>query len=128
MRGLIIKPEPLSRIFAGRKVLEIRGTRTNIRGKILLIQSGSGMIVGSCTLVDCLGPLTIRQYRKFAPKIGLRPSEVGYRLPYTRTFGWLISDAKRFKKPIEFRNPPGAVVWVRVPDSPCLSSFTGKSE
>ena len=45
-RGLIIKKKWLDKIFAKKKVWEIRSSPTNIRGRIFLIQSGSGMVVG----------------------------------------------------------------------------------
>ena len=53
-RGLIIKGKWLDKIFAKKKVWEIRSSPTNIRGRIFLIQSGSGMVVGECNIVDCI--------------------------------------------------------------------------
>ena len=53
-RGLIIKGKWLDKIFAKKKVWEIRSSPTNIRGRIFLVQSGSGMVVGECNIVDCI--------------------------------------------------------------------------
>ena len=61
MKGLIIKKHWLELIFQGKKIWEIRGSKTNIRGKIELIESGSGKVVGECCLVDCIS-LNLENY------------------------------------------------------------------
>jgi hypothetical protein len=55
MDCLIIKEKYLNQIFDEDKTLEIRGTKTKKRGKIGLIQSGSGKVFGECYLIDCFG-------------------------------------------------------------------------
>jgi hypothetical protein len=45
-------------ILDGKKIWEIRGRYTRIRGKIALIRGGSGLVVGTCELSDVVGPLT----------------------------------------------------------------------
>ena len=62
MKALIIKKPWIDYILNGSKVWEIRGSKTNIRGKIELIQSGSGLVVGSCEIIDCKG-LTLEDYK-----------------------------------------------------------------
>lgn len=62
MKGLVIKQPWIDYILSGNKIWEIRSTNTNIRGKIELIQSGSGLVVGSCEIVDSK-ELTIESYR-----------------------------------------------------------------
>mgnify|MGYP003341256152 FL=1 len=52
-RGLIIRQSWLKKIFNDGKIWEMRSTKTDIRGKIGLIESGSGLIVGEANLVDC---------------------------------------------------------------------------
>jgi hypothetical protein len=59
-RGLLVKSPHIDRILARRKTWEIRGTRTSVRELIALIRIGSGQIVGTCEIVDVLGPLTCR--------------------------------------------------------------------
>ena len=54
MKGLIIKQKWLDKIFAGEKTWEIRGSKTQIRGQIYLIQSGTKHIYGKADLVDCI--------------------------------------------------------------------------
>jgi len=42
MHALVIRPQWIEKILAGKKTWEIRGSRTAIRGIIGLIPSGSG--------------------------------------------------------------------------------------
>ncbi len=53
MKGLIIRKTWIDYILEGKKTWEIRGCKTNIRGQIELIQSGSGLVIGCCEIVDC---------------------------------------------------------------------------
>jgi hypothetical protein len=64
MDCLIIKERHLNMIFDENKIWEVRGTKTKKRGKIGLIQSGSGKIIGECNLIDCFGPLSKEQLIK----------------------------------------------------------------
>ena len=61
MHALIIHKQWLRKILDGSKTWEIRGSKTTNRGEIALIQKGSGKIVGTCKIVDVIGPLT-KQY------------------------------------------------------------------
>jgi hypothetical protein len=47
-RGLIIGSPYIDWILAGKKTWEIRGSYTHVQGKIALIRSGSGLVVGTC--------------------------------------------------------------------------------
>ena len=44
-RGLIIRKEWLHEFFHNGKVWEMRSTNTNMRGRIALIEGGSGLVV-----------------------------------------------------------------------------------
>ena len=68
--ALLIRKEWLDRILAGKKIWEIRGSRTQKRGLIALVQSQSGTVVGSAELVDCLGPLTLDELNANMDKVG----------------------------------------------------------
>ena len=61
-------------ILNGQKTWEIRGARTSVRGRIGLIASRSGTVIGVCELVDCIGPLTAEEFHKNAKKAGMPPS------------------------------------------------------
>jgi hypothetical protein len=109
MKGLIIKQPYIDNILSGRKTWEIRGGNTKTRGKIELIQSGSGLVVGCCEIVDCL-PLDKDSFVANKEK-HLIQSEV---LPYNKTFAWVIENAKRYDKPRKYKHPCGAIIWVNL--------------
>lgn len=82
MKALIIKKPWIDYILNGSKVWEIRGSKTNIRGQIELIQSGSGLVVGSCEIIDCK-ELTLEDYKNNIDKHNIQDVDM---LPYKRTF------------------------------------------
>jgi hypothetical protein len=100
-------------ILAGKKVWEIRGSRTSFRETIALIPSRSGTVIGVCDLVDCIGPLTAEQFCKNARKAGMPESEVKLG-SYRQTFAWVLEKPRKLKWPVPYRHPSGAVIWVRL--------------
>ena len=110
MKCLIIKDPWISVILQGQKVYEIRGSRTNIRGEIGLIKSGSGQIFGTCELIDCI-ELDIKDYQSTINKHCIKQIDT---LPYKRTFAWILKNPKTFVNPIKYKHPNGAIIWVNV--------------
>jgi hypothetical protein len=108
--GLAIRKEPLDKILAETKTWEIRGKATARRGPIALIESKSGHVIGTCAVVDVVGPLTLAELQRNARRTGFQPSE----LPYATTYAWIVRDARRLPKPVPYRHPSGAVIWVRL--------------
>ena len=111
MHALVVRPQWLEKILAGRKTWEIRGSRTAIRGRIGLIPSGSGTVTGVCDLVDSIGPLSAKTFRTNARRAGMHPSEatLGW---YDNTYAWVVKSPKRLKNPVPYEHPSGAVIWV----------------
>ncbi len=109
--ALIIRDPYVSMILDGKKTWEIRGRSTKMRGRIGLIKGGSGTVVGTCDLVDVVGPLTLAQYRRNSRKAGCVPSEI-HRLDYTQTFAWVMNSPVRLRRPVAYDHPSGAVIWV----------------
>jgi hypothetical protein len=103
MRGLIIKQEFLDLILSGRKDWELRGNCARIRGPIALIESGSGLVVGRCSLIDVLGPLSLKQLKGNANHLGCEPSDVS--IYYEKTYAWVLSGAKRLARPVRYKHP-----------------------
>jgi hypothetical protein len=112
-RALIIRPEPLEKVFAGTKTWEIRNMSTNIRGTIGLIASRSGLVLGTCELVDVIGPLRYSEFRDNARKWGGRGSDVG-RADHLQHYAWVLRNPRRFRTPIPYRHPSGAIIWVKL--------------
>jgi hypothetical protein len=107
-RGLLILKGPLDKILAGTKTWEVRGNATKVRGRVALIESKSGHVVGVADIVDVVGPLSLAQLHRASKRTGFRPT----RIPYATTYGWVIANARRLTTPIPYRHPSGAVIWV----------------
>lgn len=110
MKALIIKQPWIDYILEGKKSWEIRGGRTYIRDKIELIQSGSGLVVGSCELIDCK-ELTLEDYKNNVDKHNIQDIDS---LPYKKTYAWIITNAKRYETPRRYKHPNGAIIWVNL--------------
>lgn len=114
MNALIIKKEHLDKILSGEKTWELRGSRTNKSGPIALIESGSGLIVGTAFIVGCLGPLYDFELQLNSRKHRAELSQNGPLNRYKKVYAWELSNAKRLDKPIPYRHPQGAIIWVKV--------------
>ncbi|BCB02541.1 ASCH domain-containing protein [Bacillus sp. KH172YL63] len=110
MRGLVIKSPWVDLILDGKKVWEIRGSNTKIRGTVGLIKSGSGTVVGTVKIVDSQ-ELTLSQYRNGSARHGVE-SEASLQLPYKRTYAWVLEDPVIYQTPRPYKHPMGAVIWV----------------
>ncbi len=110
MKGLIIKEPWISYILNGEKCWEIRGSKTNIRGKIELIRSGSGLVVGSCEIIDCK-ELTLTDYKN---NIKNHKIENIQTLPYNKTYAWILSNPQKYETPKKYKHPNGAIIWVNL--------------
>lgn len=108
--GLLILKEWLDKILAGTKTWEIRGKATARRGPIALIESKSGHVVGTCDLVDVVGPLTLAELQRNAKRAGSR----AIKLSYETTYAWVLKDARRLPERVPYRHPSGAVIWVKL--------------
>jgi len=110
MNALIVKKPWLDLILSGKKNWEIRGSNTKIRGKIELIQSGSGTIVGCCDIVGCK-EINIEMYQNNVINHQITDTK---KLPYKKTFVWIIQNAQRYKEPRQYQHPKGAIIWVKI--------------
>ena len=83
--GLVIKEFWLNKSFDEEKDWELRGSKTSKRGKILLIQSGSGMIMGECNLIACM-ELDAADFTNSKNHHKIQTKE----LPYEKTYAWVL--------------------------------------
>ncbi len=119
--GLLVREPYISFILAHQKRWEIRGTRTKHRGRLALIRSKSGLIVGECKIIDCKGPLEFQEL--------VSASELSYeereelrkegKLPYlqgdgatSKTYAWVLDRPQIYRTAIPYKHPPGAIVFV----------------
>jgi hypothetical protein len=112
MKGLIVKKGWLDLILSGDKPWEIRGSDTRIRGRICLIESGTGLIKGFATLVSSF---ELSRDALFQNKYRHRIEDLSI-VKYKKPHAWRLSDAERLDKFIPYKHPQGAVVWVNLPD------------
>jgi hypothetical protein len=110
---LLVHTEWLHLILSGSKSWELRGSRTNIRERIGLAASGSGLVFGTVELSDCIGPLPRQELSNTFDKHRVNELRL-LQVRYRSVFAWVMKDPDPFGKPIPFDHPTGAVIWVRV--------------
>ena len=76
------------------KVIEYRTRATKVRGRIGIVQSRTGMVIGDVEITDCT-------YNE----------ELDY-------YEWHLEHGRRYRKPVPFRGKSGAVVWIDVDFNP----------
>lgn len=110
-RALIVAEPWIDKILSGEKIIEMRSRATKIRGRIGLIRKGSGLIVGDVWLDECL-----------EVRIDLLPIfKPGHCIDYKKHpelnkyhFAWKLERVNKYDRPIPYKHPQGAVVWVKV--------------
>jgi hypothetical protein len=113
MNGLIIKSPWIERILEAPRTWAIRGTRTNTRGRVALIAGRSGPIVGTCEIVDCLGPMTLEELRAEAGKQQV-PVEMLMSSPGAKSFAWILSEVKALAEPIPCSHATTSTMWMKL--------------
>lgn len=109
-RALIVKQPWVDLILSGEKTWEMRSKRTLIRGRIGLIEQGTGLIVGECDLTHSglpLDKLDAECFHCFHRVDDLSLLEK-WRHP------WHLENVKRYERPVKYDHPKGAVTWVRI--------------
>ncbi len=108
---LVVKNPWLDLILSNDKTWEIRDAQTKQRGKIHLALSGAGgRIVGQCHLTDSF-PIDKRTLDMTFPRH--RIGDLA-RITYRRPHAWVLSKARRYKKPFVYSHPRGAIKWVKL--------------
>lgn len=110
MKGLIIKEPWIDMILEGEKTWEIRGSNTKIRGTIALIKSGTGMVYGTVVLKNSFH--ITQQALDQGFKNHRIPTDKD--IPYLKPYAWELSAPVRLDKPIPYKHPQGAVIWVNL--------------
>src|SRR5688572_13853711 len=104
-RGLIVRKEWLDLIYQRLKTMEMRSMRTNVRGRIALIEAGTGLITGETKLIHCVEPLTRMealscQYMHQVKDLSLLDQ---WKYP------WTLLETYKYMEPIPYKHPRGAV-------------------
>ncbi|MGN8115376.1 ASCH domain-containing protein [Labrys sp. 22185] len=117
----MIREPWISQILMGRKTWELRGTPTKIRGRLALIRSGSGLIIGECQLDDCVGPVGFDTLIATGALSSHERDDIereGH-APYvavdgvtSKTFAWIVSRPILYSQPVAYNHPSGAITFV----------------
>jgi hypothetical protein len=95
MKCLFVKPPFAEYIVDGVKSIEYRTQWTHVRGRIGIIESGTGTVIGDAKLIGCWKDIK-----------------------HDGIFDWLLKDARRYMKPVPFKHKKGAMVWINLDIDP----------
>jgi len=118
MKGLMSKSPHVENILAGKKTWDIRGSNTKIRGEIALIKSGSGTVVGTCEVVDVIGPLEFSELEPNIDKHCVSEDQLERVFgKYKKLYAWVLGNAVALPSPVDYSHPNGAIIWVNLDDN-----------
>lgn len=109
-RALIVKPPYAQMIVDGRKTLEMRSRKTNIRGRIGIIEQGTGTIIGEVDLVESYDSWD--QQSLFLAKDLHRVEDLTLLKKWC--FPWVLSNPEKYKEPKPYTHPKGAMSWIKL--------------
>lgn len=110
--GLVIQSPWIDLILRGQKTWEIRKRRAATRSRIALIKSKSGCAVGTCRVVDCLGPLSKDQILASSDQHRIPAEKIDQYWEQGKTYSWVLAEPCPLQPPIPYQHPSGAVIWV----------------
>lgn len=102
MKCLFVRHPFAGWIVDGVKDIEYRTRATKQRGRIGIVQSRSGTVIGDVEITDC----TYNEELDF--------------------YEWRLEHARRYRKPVPFEGKSGAVVWIDVDFDPNEQEVTPK--
>ena len=88
MKCLFVKAPFAGWIVDGVKTVEFRTRETYIRGRIGIIESGTGTVIGDVVLIGS----------PYQPALGM--------------YDWLLARPRRYAEPVPFEHKQGAIVWI----------------
>lgn len=88
MKCLFVRPPFAGYIVDRVKLIEYRTKEIYLRGRIGIIECGTGTVIGDVELVDC----------RFDCKFQI--------------YEWYLDNARRYATPVPFEHKRGAMVWI----------------
>lgn len=113
-KGLVIDAPPIDRILDGIKNWEMRSTTTKVRGRVALIRKGSGTVVGTAEIVDCVGPLTADQMLQNHERHRIDAARIRSGEVAKWKYAWVLANVRRLPESVPYVHPSGAVIWVNL--------------
>lgn len=100
MKCLFVKPPFAGYIVDEVKSIEYRTQWTHIRGRIGIIESGTGTVIGDAELIGCWKDIK-----------------------HDGIIDWVLKDARRYMKPVPFKHKKGAMVWINLDIDPAKQAI-----
>jgi len=101
-RGLVIMAEPIEKILAGTKTLELRSKHNRQLGPVALIKKGSGQIYGVAEIVDSIGPMSFTDLQQRTGEHGVEPRRLREVFDKGWIYGWRLARVRRLPRPIPY--------------------------
>lgn len=108
LSAIPIREPWIDMILDGEKTWEIRSKFTKKVGPVGLIRSKSGTVVGIATLSEVI-EITLGLARTNAKRMGMTVSNA---VTCVGEYAWVLKDVVKFKTPVPYKHPSGAVTWV----------------
>jgi hypothetical protein len=112
---LLLVPDPwASQLLSGFKEWEIRGRPLSDKMLTTIAiaksrEKGVNRIYGLVDLVNCKGPLTLKEMADNLEKH--RDVNDTLTLPYDKTYAWVVANPRVLKKPLDYKYKNGWVIW-----------------
>lgn len=116
-KALVVDTPHVDRILSGQKNWELRTSGTKIRGRIALIRKGSGTVVGTVDIIDCVGPLSESVMLDNTAKHMVTPERIKSGEVAKYKHAWVLENAKALPMPVSYQHPSGAVIWLNLQPS-----------
>jgi hypothetical protein len=111
LSAIPIKEPWIDMILSRKKTWEIRSKFTKKIGLVALIRSGLGTVVAVAKLSKVI-QLTQSIARKNVRLMGVSRLSEDEALNCDGAYAWVLKVVIKFKTPVPYKHPPGAVTWV----------------
>lgn len=126
LSAIPIQTPMIDDILDGFKKWEIRSKFTKKIGPVGLIRAKSGTVVGTATLAEVI-QLTPKLAYENTDIMGFRPLSRKEAAEMDGLYAWVLKDVVKFKTPVPYKHPSGAVTWVTL-DEPTTQKVLSEAE
>lgn len=112
LSAIPIKAPYIDQILSGEKTWEIRSKNTKKLGQVALIRSASGTVVATAVISEVV-KITYDLAKSNAHLMGMSINDALTCIDY---YAWVLTDVVKFKTPVPYIHPSGAVTWVTLRD------------
>lgn len=116
LSAIPIREPWIDKILNGKKKWEIRSKFTKKIGMVALIRSKSGTVVGTAILAEVIQLTAEMAYEKYA-LMGFDSLTRKEAKELGGQYAWVLKDVVKFKNPVPYKHPSGAVTWVTLDEA-----------